>query len=327
MAPVRSVRAVGTAGLGARWRRDNRPDFPGIAVWVDAVAEIEAEIEIDAEAFGGGEGFGDGEAGSEGFEAAGGEAGGLGRAGAEGFGAAGGEGFGGGVGWPGSGGFETVGEGGDWADADADADTDTEDWRGGSCEDTADGESVPWAVDAWSPEYGKVWLPLSGSGREPRPGLLLSVVRAGPVVAYPTPLPDPPTGVLARALARLERPEQGRPHVLAVAEVEAVSPPGRMASQKPHREVRALVGVLVEILVGRRAATHAAGWTDPEVRGKLRTPRYARTASLKSVRLSESGDGVEALALLRDGSRTRAIALRFDRAEDSRWCCTALQTG
>ena len=50
VAPVRSVRAVGTAGIGVgtRWRRDNRPDFPGIAVWVDAVAEIE----IDAEAFG-----------------------------------------------------------------------------------------------------------------------------------------------------------------------------------------------------------------------------------------------------------------------------------
>jgi len=119
VAPVRSVRAVGV-GVSTRWRRDNRPDFPDVAVWVDAVAEIE----IDTETF--------------------------------------------------------------------------------ELEEPQhpDNESVPRTVDAWSPEYGKVWRPLSGSGREPRPGLLLSVVRAGAVVACPTPLPDPPTGALARALAR-----------------------------------------------------------------------------------------------------------------------------
>ncbi|WP_370379734.1 Rv3235 family protein [Catenulispora sp. GAS73] len=195
-------------------------------------------------------------------------------------------------------------------------------------EEPEDCDPVPWAVDAWSTDYGKVWRPLAGSGREPRPGLLLSVVRAGVVVACPTPLPDPPTGALARALARVERPErpERRPEVLAV-DVEPPPPPRRMPSQKAYTEVRALVGMVVEVLVGRRTATHAARWTDAEVRGKLRTPRYARTTTLKSVRLSESGAGVEALALLRDGARTRAVALRFDRDEDSRWRCTALQTG
>ncbi|WP_194912146.1 Rv3235 family protein [Catenulispora rubra] len=244
MTPVR-------VGVGARWRRDNRPDFPGVAVWVDAVAEIE----IDAEAFG---------EGSVRREAV--------------------------------------------------------------VEQSEDCDPVPWAVDAWSADYGKVWRPLAGSGREPRPGLLLSVVRAGVVVAYPTPLPDPPTGALARALARVERPER-RPEVLAVDVEPLPPPPRRMPSQKAYTEVRALVGMLVEVLAGRRTATHAARWTDAEVRGKLRTPRYARTTTLKSVRLSESGAGVEALALLRDGARTRAVALRFDRDEESRWRCTALQAG
>lgn len=267
MVPVRSVRAVGTAGAATRWRRDNRPTFPGIAVWVDAVAEIE----IDAELFG----LGDED---------------------EDFGAGG---FGGGA-----------------AEA---------------AEESPDGPAVPWAVDAWSPDYGKVWRPLAGTGREPRPGLLVSVVRAGVVVAYPTPLADPPTGSLARALARLDSLEavfpERRPEVLAVAVEPDPPSPRRAPSPKAHSEVRVLVGLLVEVLVGRRAATHAARWTDPEVRGKLRTPRYARTTSLKSVRLSESGDGVEALALLHDSGRTRAVALRFDRAEDSRWRCTALQPG
>ena len=68
-------------------------------------------------------------------------------------------------------------------------------------------------------------------------------------------------------------------------------------------------------------------FTDPEVRGKLRKPHYPRTAALKSVRLAESGDGVEATALLQDRGRTRVVALRFDRAEDARWQCTALQAG
>lgn len=256
MAPVRSVRAVGTAGVGVgpRWRRDNRPDFPGIAVWVDAVAEIE----IDAEC----------------FQPAG----------------------------------QTAGGG-----------------RTGDSQGPDDRESVPWEVDAWSPEYGKVWRPLSGSGREPRPGLLLSVVRAGAVVACPTPLPDPPTGALARALAHVERPEPKAPKVMPL---EAVPPrTRRSAPPKTYGDVRALVGIMVEILVGRRAATHAVRFTDPEVRGKLRKPHYPRTAALKSVRLAESGDGVEATALLQDRGRTRVVALRFDRAEDSRWRCTALQSG
>jgi hypothetical protein len=293
-------------GVGARWRRDNRPDFPGIAVWVDAVGAV-AEVEIEAGAFG----FGRGE----------------GRAGA---------GYGGQE-WPAHRGVvgDTV-AGGDGAWASGGRESHRGEGAGGEPSVRCDGECeaaepedcdpVPWAVDAWSADYGRVWRPLAGSGREPRPGLLLSVVRAGVVVAYPTPLPDPPTGALARALARVERPER-RPEVLAVDVEPPPPPPRRMPSQKAYTEVRALVGILVEVLVGRRTATHAARWTDPDVRGKLRTPRYARTTTLKSVRLSESGAGVEALALLRDGARTRAVALRFDRDEDSRWRCTALQAG
>ena len=259
MAPVR---AVGTVEVGARWRRDYRPDFPGVAVWVDAVAEIEIAAEC--------------------FED-------LGRVGEVGGRSQGSMPWG--------------------VESDLDLDLD---------------------VDAPSPEWGTVWSPLSGSGREPRPGLLLSVVRAGAVVAYPTPLPDPPAGVLAGVLARsLSGLRPIAEHRSNVLPVEAVPPRPRRAAtpQKAHSDVRALVGVLVEILVGRRAAVHAARWTAPEVRGKLRIPRYARTAALKSVRLAESGEGVEALALLQDSGRTRVIALRFDRSEDSRWQCTALQAG
>lgn len=269
-----SVRTAGTAGFATRRCRDNRPSFPGLAVWVDAVAEIEisTQIEIDTR-------------------------------------------------------FEIDAElfGLDDVHGHADSETDTLD-------DSHPGPAVPIAVDAWSPDYRKVWRPLSGTGPEPRPGLLVSVVRAGVVVAYPTPLPDPPTGALARALARLERPEPAvsdRPSGVLPVVVEPAPPlpPRRTTSPQAHTEIRVLVGKLVEVLAGRRATSHAASWTEPAVRGRLRTPRFARTTTVKSVRLSESGDGIEAMALLRDGGRTHAVALRFDRGADSRWRCTALQTG
>lgn len=317
MAPVRTV-GTGGIGVSTRWRRDNRPDFPGIAVWVDAVAEIE----IDADALGFGEG---GEGGGAGDPAAGrwradvsqeSDDGGFGAAAG---GPAVGEWRGGGSQDPDGCGFGAAAGGRRYGSAGGRA----MDQRCGELsQEPDDGASVPWSVDAWSPEYGKVWQPLPGSGREPRPGLLLSVVRAGSVVAYPTPLPDPPTGMLARALARLE------PAAPRLLPVEPEPPrPRRTSPPKTYSDVRALVGIVVEILVGRRAATHATRFTDPEVRGKLRKPHYPRTAALKSVRLVESGDGVEATALLQDRGRMRVVALRFDRAEDSRWRCTALQSG
>jgi hypothetical protein len=169
------------------------------------------------------------------------------------------------------------------------------------------------------------------------------VVRAGVVTAYPTPLADPPRGAVARAIARLKRPDpqQHRPTILRAQTGPVVPRPRRREPpRKDYGEVRALVGVLVEVLVGRRPPHQAASWVTPEVRGKLRLPRFHRTAALKSVRLSESGTGVEALALVRDGARTRAVALRFDRVDgngdgngdgdgdsDGRWQCTALQAG
>ena len=270
MAPVRSVRAVGTATVGTRWRRDNRPDFSGVAVWLDAVAEFEVE-----------DGYPHGDTRHE-------------NARPEGAG--------------------------------------------------PEGDPVPWLADVGSPEYAQVWRPLAGSGREPRPGLLVSVVRAGEVTAYPTPLADPPAGAVARAMAHLKRPERleqperaerperpearaHRPGLLAAETGPLPRPRKADPPRKDYADVRALVGVLVEVLVGRRAPGQAAPWATPEVRGTLRLPRFHRGATLKSVRLSESGTGVEALALVRDGARTRVVALRFDRTEDARWQCTALQAG
>ena len=115
---------------------------------------------------------------------------------------------------------------------------------------------------------------------------------------------------------------------------------GDPASQRAYLEIRQLVGVLIEVMAGRRSSQQVALWVHARVREALRDPgasRYGGTAVLRRVRFSAVGPapdtGVEALALVQDGSRMRAAAFRFDpvdpgraTAGSTRWQCTALQT-
>lgn len=216
-------------------------------------------------------------------------------------------------------------------------------------------------VDAGSAEFAGVW-PARHGGLEPRPGLLTSVVRAGTVLIYPPPLFDPRVAVATRTgvWPVLDEPPAGGvadavagpvpapipAPVTAVGAVpgpplpEAGHPP-EAASQKAYVEIRQLVGVLVEVMAGRRSPQQVALWVHARVREALRDPatsRYGGTAVLRRVRLSTVGSspdtGVEALALVQDGTRMRAAAFRFDAVADpgrattgtARWLCTALQT-
>ena len=201
-------------------------------------------------------------------------------------------------------------------------------------------------VDAGSPEYAGVW-PARTGGLEPRPGLLTSVVRAGGVMIYPPPLFDPRVAVATRTgvwPVRDEVPDEAErgPSALEDPAVpQARSPRGDPASQRAYLEIRQLVGVLIEVMAGRRSSQQVALWVHARVREALRDPatsRYGGTAVLRRVRFSAVGTvpdtGVEALALIQDGSRMRAAAFRFDAVADAgrgtsgttRWQCTALQT-
>jgi hypothetical protein len=199
---------------------------------------------------------------------------------------------------------------------------------------------APRIIDVGTPEYATVWQPPAGGHWEPRPGLLTSVVRAGGVIAYPPPLfeatvrrPELPVRVADTPAAALATEP-------AAAPAPTPRPAGDGASQA-YSEVRVLVGALVEVLAGRRSAEQVAAFLDASVREALRgrdRVRFGAAAGLRRVRLSAvdgaADGGIEAMALVQDGPRLRAVALRFDRARpdggrpDRRepgWLCTALQ--
>lgn len=191
-------------------------------------------------------------------------------------------------------------------------------------------------IDVGSPEYATVWEPMIGRHREPRPGLLTSVVRAGSVIACPPPLFEAVVGRPALPV------RGGEPSGAA-----GPQPSDEAASQQAYVQVRALVGALVDVLAARRSTDQVSAFLTPTVRQILRSPehdRFAPTATLRRVRLATANPsphlGIEATALVQDGPRLRAIAFRFDRtptladspvprASRSRrppdWLCTALQ--
>lgn len=110
--------------------------------------------------------------------------------------------------------------------------------------------------------------------------------------------------------------------------VEQLPPPEELA----HR----LVQAAVDVLRGLRPASQVLRWTTPEVYSQLRQrarvecadPRTAgRRPVVRSVRTSRSGPaGVEVAAVVLDGRRARAVAVRLDGV-DGRWRMTALQIG
>lgn len=192
-------------------------------------------------------------------------------------------------------------------------------------------------IDVGSPEYATVWEPMIGRHREPRPGLLTSVVRAGTMIACPPPL-------FETVIGRPALPVRGAERSPAAAKTQ---PSDEATSQQAYVQVRALVGALVDVLAARRSTDQVTAFLAPTVRQALRSPdraRFAPTATLRRVRLATAGNaadlGIEATALVQDGARLRAIAFRFDRtapAEESPpargtrtrrppdWLCTALQ--
>lgn len=109
----------------------------------------------------------------------------------------------------------------------------------------------------------------------------------------------------------------------------------------PARWARQFVQAAVEVAVGLRPAAQLVRWTDEEVyarlarrcdvatrarvAGRLRVPP-GRTR-VRSVRASTVARGVvEASAVVSDGTRVRAVALRLE-GHDGRWRVTVLELG
>jgi hypothetical protein len=101
----------------------------------------------------------------------------------------------------------------------------------------------------------------------------------------------------------------------------------------PRRWTAMIAQAVVEIVAGRRPATQVVRWVEPTIYDRVR--RSAGTAAgrgtsrgngvrVRRVRVSTTPEGaVESVAVVDDGVRCRALALRLE-ALDGRWLCTAL---
>jgi hypothetical protein len=109
-------------------------------------------------------------------------------------------------------------------------------------------------------------------------------------------------------------------------------PTSRAALPAPGPWAGRLVQAVVEVIGGDRPLGQLVRWTQADVYEQLRTlaarrpagwPRRVR-AQVRSVHVAEPLDGVaEVCAVVHDGVRARAYALRLEGA-DGRWCCTEL---
>ena len=118
-------------------------------------------------------------------------------------------------------------------------------------------------------------------------------------------------------------------------EREPPVPTPRADLPDPRRWTARLVQAGVEVRIGDRPAAQLLRWTSREVydhlireirpRAGRSTPQLVRRSRpvIKSLHLSEPADGVvEACAVVHDGRRAGAVALRLEGL-DGRWLCTA----
>lgn len=117
---------------------------------------------------------------------------------------------------------------------------------------------------------------------------------------------------------------------------EADEPRGQAPAEDPTLVVRRLAGASVEVIVGRRPAAQLARWLAPGVLDALRAraavtrgamPAATRAATVRGVRVCALHEHlVEATAVVDDGRRVRAIALRLETHRGA-WRATALEVG
>jgi len=112
-------------------------------------------------------------------------------------------------------------------------------------------------------------------------------------------------------------------------------PTRRSELPDPRRWAGHLAQAIVEVMVGARPAPQLLRWTTSEVYDVVAHRAYvssrrgmtARRATVRSVHVCEPADGVaEACAVVVDGSRVRALAMRLVGL-DGRWRVEALQIG
>jgi hypothetical protein len=158
-----------------------------------------------------------------------------------------------------------------------------------------------------------------------------------------------PSGLPARPqpatrLRLVDGPSAGQTNASGPQQARASgSPQTRMPSERALPDAQAWAGTLaqavVEVLAGDRPVAQLLRWTSARIYAEMsrRAALAAREctavrcgrsrAVVRRVRVSHPVEGVaEASAIVSDGTRTRAMALRLQHA-DGRWLCTALELG
>ncbi len=118
---------------------------------------------------------------------------------------------------------------------------------------------------------------------------------------------------------------------------EADDERGAVPTTDPSLVVRRLAGASVEVIAGRRPAGQLARWLAPAVLDVLRTravlthraavQALTRPPTVRGVRVCAVHEHtVEASAVVDDGRRVRAIALRLETHRGA-WRATALEVG
>lgn len=117
---------------------------------------------------------------------------------------------------------------------------------------------------------------------------------------------------------------------------DADEPRGAVPEVDPSLLARRLAGASVEVVLGRRPAAQLARWLTPGVLDALRTraavtrgavPPLTRAPAVRGVRVCALHEHlVEATAVVDDGLRTRAVALRLESHRGA-WRATALELG
>lgn len=152
--------------------------------------------------------------------------------------------------------------------------------------------------------------------------------------AIPVPRDRRPTTPSTRRLRLVPADAARDGHGLRTYEDDHDEPPADVdvgGLPDPRRWAGLLAQAVVEILAGYRPAGQIVRWVDPEIYERVRasaaTPGRAPNGTpvrVRRVRVSTTMDGtVEAAAVVDDGTRCRALAMRFE-ALARRWQCTAL---
>lgn len=226
----------------------------------------------------------------------------------------------------------------------------------------ATGAGVPLSASTGVPLSASTGVPLSA----PTAGVLLQAatavvrvppnvpVRAGDDPAGPAPVrPERPRMRLVPAPPPARRPVSaaplgGPPPTLAERirvlraddrslEADELDERGAPPTVDPMLVARRLAGASVEVIVGRRPAAQLARWLAPGVLDVLRaratltrhaaTPAATRAPAVRGVRVCALHEHlVEATAVVDDGRRVRAIALRLETHRGG-WRATALEIG